>query len=307
MDRAPSTDGYDIDWNRALELIKKSGASRIGLQAPEGLKRALLAFAAKIEAETGAETVISGDPCFGACDIDLQLCRQVDLMLHIGHADLGDGAAQNVIFLEAGMQADLYEIAAKAAGCLRARTVGVCTTIQHVHKIDQALLALKEQGMRGIVGPAGGRIRYAGQVLGCSYASAKAVDAEEYLFIGTGRFHPLGIALATGKRVVTADPITGEVERSTLTPCCAAASPPSAGRRMPAASQFSSPASRGRRGWGSPKESRPWERQRGGRCSWSIWTTSSRTVWSIWGRRQPSALPAPEWPWMMLQCTKFRF
>jgi 2-(3-amino-3-carboxypropyl)histidine synthase len=211
VDRAPSTDGYDIDWNRALELIKKSGASRIGLQAPEGLKRALLAFAAKIEAETGAETVISGDPCFGACDIDLQLCRQVDLMLHIGHADLGDGAAQNVIFLEAGMQADLYEIAAKAAGYLRARMVGVCTTIQHVHKIDQALLALKEQGMRGIVGPAGGRIRYAGQVLGCSYASAKAVDAEEYLFIGTGRFHPLGIALATGKRVVTADPITGEV------------------------------------------------------------------------------------------------
>jgi 2-(3-amino-3-carboxypropyl)histidine synthase len=34
---------------------------------------------------------------------------------------------------------------------------------------------------------------------------------EEYLFIGTGQFHPLGIALATGKRVVVADPVTGEV------------------------------------------------------------------------------------------------
>ena len=34
---------------------------------------------------------------------------------------------------------------------------------------------------------------------------------DEYLFIGTGQFHPLGIALATGKRVVVADPVTGEV------------------------------------------------------------------------------------------------
>jgi 2-(3-amino-3-carboxypropyl)histidine synthase len=37
------------------------------------------------------------------------------------------------------------------------------------------------------------------------------LDVGEFLFIGTGQFHPLGIALATGKRVVTADPITGEV------------------------------------------------------------------------------------------------
>lgn len=220
MDRAPSTDGsspygYDIDWQKAADFIKKSGASRIGLQAPEGLKRALPAFAARIEEETGAEAIISADPCFGACDVDTELCHEVDLMLHIGHAELGaemEKAPQNVIFLEAAMRADLHEIAEKACRALRAKTVGVCTTIQHVHKIDQAVLALKEHGIRGLIGPAGGRIRYPGQVLGCSYASASVLDAEEYLFIGTGRFHPLGMALATGKRVVAADPVTGDVE-----------------------------------------------------------------------------------------------
>lgn len=223
MARAPSTAGfdkssraseYDIDWQKAADLIKKSGALRVGLQAPEGLKRALPAFAARLEGETGAEVIISGDPCFGACDVDMLLSREVDLMLHIGHAELdpvGECAPQNVIFLEAAMGTDLYEIARKAAGSLRAKTVGVCTTIQHVHRIEQALFALKELGITGRTGPAGGRIRYPGQVLGCSYASAKAVDAEEYLFIGTGRFHPLGIALATGKRVVVADPVSGEV------------------------------------------------------------------------------------------------
>ena len=54
-------------------------------------------------------------------------------------------------------------------------------------------------------------MKYPGQVLGCSYSAAKALDVDEYLFIGTGQFHPLGIALATGKRVVIADPVTGEV------------------------------------------------------------------------------------------------
>jgi len=34
---------------------------------------------------------------------------------------------------------------------------------------------------------------------------------DEYLFIGTGQFHPLGIALATGKRVLAADPVTCEI------------------------------------------------------------------------------------------------
>jgi 2-(3-amino-3-carboxypropyl)histidine synthase len=36
--------------------------------------------------------------------------------------------------------------------------------------------------------------------------------------LGTGRFHPLGIDLATGKRVVTVDPLTGEVSEIDIDP-----------------------------------------------------------------------------------------
>jgi 2-(3-amino-3-carboxypropyl)histidine synthase len=96
--------------------------------------------------------------------------------------------------------------------------VGVTTTIQHVHKLGQALEALKELGIQASTGPSGGRIAHAGQVLGCNYSTARALDVEEYLFIGTGRFHPLGIALATGKRVVIADPATGEVSEINTDP-----------------------------------------------------------------------------------------
>ncbi|MCX6678569.1 MAG: diphthamide biosynthesis enzyme Dph2 [Methanothrix sp.] len=202
--------GYDLDLDRAVDLIQKSGARRVGLQAPEGLKRALLALARQIEEKTGAEVIISGDPCFGACDVDMELCREVDLMLHLGHAQIGVGP-DNVIFLVARMKEDIRDVVEKAAILLKSKRVGVTTTIQHVHKLDQALEALKERGIEGLLGPAGGRVKYPGQVLGCSYSTARALDVEEYLFIGTGQFHPLGIALATCKRVVIADPVTGEV------------------------------------------------------------------------------------------------
>jgi 2-(3-amino-3-carboxypropyl)histidine synthase len=202
--------GYDLDLDKAVEMIQRCGARRVGLQAPEGLKRATPGIAKQIAKETGAEVIISGDPCFGACDVDMQLCDEVDLMLHLGHAELGQGP-NNVIFLEARMREDLREAVEHATKLLKASRVGVATTIQHVHNLCQALDVLKEHGIEGVLGSAVGRVKYPGQVLGCSYSTVKALDVEEYLFIGTGKFHPLGIALATGKRVVIADPVTCEV------------------------------------------------------------------------------------------------
>jgi 2-(3-amino-3-carboxypropyl)histidine synthase len=211
----PSTDGssfgpFELDLDRAIELIRRSDARLVGLQVPEGLKRAAPGIAKQIKEQTGAEVIISGDPCYGACDIDMVLCQEVDLMLHLGHAELGEGP-DKVIFLEAKMTSEPKEAVKMAILHLRSKKVGVTTTVQHVHKLGQAIETLKEHGIEGLVGPAGGRIKYPGQVLGCCYSAAKVLDVNEHLFIGTGHFHPLGIALATRKRVVATDPITGEV------------------------------------------------------------------------------------------------
>jgi 2-(3-amino-3-carboxypropyl)histidine synthase len=213
VDRALLTSGSntDLDLNGAVEMIRKSGAKRVGLQAPEGLKRVLPALARRIEEQTGADVVISGDPCYGACDLDMELCDNVDVLIHLGHAPLGEGGRGTVVYIEARMPQDLGDAARRAVPLLKEKRVAVTTTVQHVHKLESALEALRGQGIDAKVGDAGGRARYAGQVLGCCYAAARVEDADECLFIGTGMFHPLGIALATGKRVIASDPVTGEV------------------------------------------------------------------------------------------------
>jgi 2-(3-amino-3-carboxypropyl)histidine synthase len=205
-----NTLGYDLELDRAIEMIRRCDARRVGLQVPEGLKRAAFVISRQITQETGAEVIISGDPCYGACDLDLGLCQEVDLLFHLGHAELGESPS-NAVFLEVEMTEDLREVVGKASEKLKSGRVGVATTIQHVHNLEGALQVLRAHGIEGLLGPAGGRTSHPGQVLGCCYSSAKALDVNEYLFIGTGQFHPLGIALATGKRVVTADPMTGEI------------------------------------------------------------------------------------------------
>jgi 2-(3-amino-3-carboxypropyl)histidine synthase len=209
--RGRSTIGssLDVDLIQAFELIRLKGLKRIGLQAPEGLKRALPEIAREISQQTGAEVIISGDPCFGACDIDLATCQEVDILFHLGHAGLGE-VSSKVVFLEGKMKEDLNEAVKKAIQLLKLKRVGLATTVQHVHKLSQAVEVLKEHGIEALIGPTCKRLRYPGQVLGCCYYSVKAVETDEILFIGTGQFHAIGLALATGKRVVAADPVTGE-------------------------------------------------------------------------------------------------
>ncbi|HRW83493.1 MAG TPA: diphthamide biosynthesis enzyme Dph2 [Methanothrix sp.] len=227
MGRAPSTSGsrfelfdLDPDLDRALELIKESGARIVGLQVPEGLKRIASDLAREIEEKTDAEVIVSGDPCYGACDVDLELCRAADLVIHVGHSEMmdGDPLHDKVVYVEARMRADVRNVVEKAADHLSVLRVGVVTTVQHVHRLDDMVEALKEKGIEAVVRSGGNRTRYPGQVLGCNYEAARNADVKEYLFVGTGQFHPLGVSLATGKKVVAADPVTGNVSVIDTTP-----------------------------------------------------------------------------------------
>lgn len=194
---------FDLDLEYVISIIKDRNCKKVGIQLPEGLKRRAPGIAREIEEKTGADVVISGNPCFGACDIDTVLAARVDILFHFGHA--GMGKHDNVVFIEARSNVDIVPAVREAIPLLKTGRIGLITTVQHVHKLDEVCAVLKEHGKECVVGKGDMRVAYPGQVLGCNFTVAR-VDCEEILYIGSGFFHPLGVAIATGKRVVAADP-----------------------------------------------------------------------------------------------------
>ena len=79
--------GYDIDLEKIINVINKKGYKYILLQIPEGLKNHISKFIEFIESNTKSVVIVSGDPCFGACDIKNYDLR-IDLIIHIGHTPI---------------------------------------------------------------------------------------------------------------------------------------------------------------------------------------------------------------------------
>jgi 2-(3-amino-3-carboxypropyl)histidine synthase len=194
---------FDFDLDRIIDTIKSKNYKTIGLQFPEGFKRRAVNIAKELEKETGAGIIISGNPCFGACDIDTALAGKVDIMFHFGHSKMGK--FDNVVFIEARSNADVLPCIKIALPLLKTTKLGLITTVQHIHKLGEVTKFLGENGFEAIPGKGDLRVNYPGQVLGCNFTAAH-LDCGEYLYIGGGIFHPLGVAIATGKKVIAADP-----------------------------------------------------------------------------------------------------
>jgi len=81
------------------------------------------------------------------------------------------------------------------------KSVGLLTTAQHLNQMDDVKKILEKAGLRVVDG---------GQILGCDIKAAKkSIDeVDVYLYVGSGRFHPLSVAYITRKPVVVANPLS---------------------------------------------------------------------------------------------------
>jgi 2-(3-amino-3-carboxypropyl)histidine synthase len=182
------------------------GARVVALQFPAGLKRRSVAVATALEKE-GFFIIISGDPCYGACDLSLDLLEYADVLVHFGHTPL---VMHPDIFYEPCPVDFDVKVIHRALPFFSGKTIGLVTTAQHTWKLDEVARELRSLGFTAVIRPGEGRTPEPGQVLGCTFSAARIPGVSEILFIGTGFFHPLGIRLATGSRVVALDPLTGE-------------------------------------------------------------------------------------------------
>jgi 2-(3-amino-3-carboxypropyl)histidine synthase len=204
---------YDFDMDRAVDEARKRGAKRVLIQAPDGLKQYLDSLYLRLASE-GIFTVISADPCYGACDLAEAAAGFVkpDLLIHIGHAKF-QPAAERVptVYLPARHfveAASLYKKTAELLVSKGVRKVGLVSSVQHLEYLKEFGQALSSCGVRAIVDKESG-----GLVLGCRVDAARRIegDVDAFVYLGGGDFHGLGVALAVDKEVYIADPYRDEV------------------------------------------------------------------------------------------------
>lgn len=216
--------GFDFEEERIKQEISKLGAKRVLLQLPEGLKPEGPRLAAIVE-KTGVLPIVSADPCYGACDLAIDQASRlgVDMIIHFGHARMVKHEPVPTVYIESRATLAVEGAVQQAIPLLKKWSrIGLATTVQHIQTIDQTRETLVRAGKTVVVGDAG-QINYAGQVTGCNYTNVKSVASEvdAFLFVGGGRFHALGVALATAKPTIIADPyenksysITADVQKT---------------------------------------------------------------------------------------------
>lgn len=198
-----------------MKSIKRMKPTRVMIQAPEGLKTRIQDISKYLEG-MGLETVISCDPCFGACDIadSLAISLGCDIILHIGHTDFGVKSRVPVIYEEFRLDADIEKPLKKNLNNInKYKSVGLVTSVQYVHLLDRMKIFLEKNNKKVLI-PEQTKFEKRGQILGCRATQIKDIenDADCFLFLGSGLFHPLGLSLQTEKPVFRVDIDTGEFE-----------------------------------------------------------------------------------------------
>ncbi|MBN3037295.1 MAG: diphthamide biosynthesis enzyme Dph2 [Candidatus Diapherotrites archaeon] len=182
-------------------VLKQLKTKKILIQLPEGLKPKAAEISRELR-ENGFEAIVSGDPCFGACDT-----RKLPgaTTLHVGHAPLLH--ERGIVYWEWFSEADVRTATENALPML-GKSVAIITTIQHAKELGKAKAMLERSGKEVTIPKLEA---VPGQVLGCTRYPELNVDT--ILFIGTGLFHPIQAAAQTAREVVAADPFTNQVQR----------------------------------------------------------------------------------------------
>jgi 2-(3-amino-3-carboxypropyl)histidine synthase len=206
---------WDYELDRIVDAVAEREAESVGLQFPEGLKRRGSGVVDDLRARLGDDVslLLSGQPCYGACDLDTELMRRTDVFVHFGHSPMKN--SESVVYVPLFSNVAVEPIVERALeeelAPPDAADVGLVTTAQHMNRFEEMRTQLEDRGYTVHTRKGDDRLTHEGQVLGCNYASAD-VDADQVLYVGGGKFHPLGLAMEhPEKTVVIADPVNNSL------------------------------------------------------------------------------------------------
>ena len=200
-----------------FEALRAARPKRIVIQVPAGLVRNAHDLSSRVEQEVGVPVVLATRPCFGACDFpSIDEAPRADVAVVLGHAPIPNvSVVRPTYFVEMRQPGgDPEALAATVAAGGVPRRLGLVVSVQHLDLIEPFREALRLRGYEVQVGRGDRRLAYAAQALGCNYTSAEAVasQVDAFLFLGTGRFHPIGLAFAVERPVWSLDPLQNRLE-----------------------------------------------------------------------------------------------
>ena len=203
---------FDFEEYKVIEEINKRNCKKVLIQLPEGIKQEASRLSSILESKTNAEIIISGEPCWGGCDIALDEARnlKVDLLVHFGHAQFIKSDFP-ILYIELKDNTDLTYLLEKVKIYIENfKKLGLVSSIQHIHKLNNIKEFFNNKEI--IIPNKKGFSHYDGHVVGCEYNSLKSIEEEVDAFLVIGnRFHSLGASLSVNKPVFLIDVYNQEI------------------------------------------------------------------------------------------------
>ncbi|MEM2727313.1 MAG: diphthamide biosynthesis enzyme Dph2 [Archaeoglobaceae archaeon] len=177
---------------------------RIGVQLPNGLKKK----AFEICEELGSDVILSGESCYGACDLDMSLLADVDVLYHYAHTRIVKFG--RVVYVPYFLDYDVEKVAESIKN-IPEKEIALISTAQFCHKLSELKVLLQNSGFKVELKKGSERVECSGQVLGCNYTVLRDSKAKAVVFVGDGLFHAKGAAFYSGKRVYAVNPMSFEL------------------------------------------------------------------------------------------------
>jgi len=173
---------------------------RVGVQLPDGLKKK----AFEICENLGSDVILSGESCYGACDLDLSLLADVDILYHYAHTEILKFG--RVVYVPYFVDYDIEKVAERIRD-IPEKEIALIATVQYCHKLSELKDVLEGSGFTVELKKGSERVKFPGQVLGCNYSALRDCKASAVVFVGDGTFHAIGASIYSSRKVYAVNPI----------------------------------------------------------------------------------------------------
>ncbi|MGA7923225.1 MAG: diphthamide biosynthesis enzyme Dph2 [Thermoplasmata archaeon] len=200
-----------------MDALRSGNFRKVVVQVPAGLVRNADQLVRRIREETGAVATLLVRACFGACDFPTpDEAPGADAAVVLGHAPIPNVTAPLPSFFVEMREprGDPVALANVIVGAGLPRRLGLVASVQHLDLVDPLIEELARVGYVVRTKMGDRRLAYAAQALGCNYTGAESLASEvdAFVFLGTGRFHPLGLAYSVDRPVFSLDPLQATLD-----------------------------------------------------------------------------------------------